>query len=82
MASRQPTFSSDELLADAGTDKEHLVQVNIWLSNISTFDEINAVWDQWIVPGTAPGCATVESRLALPDIKVEIQVLAVLPDLD
>tara|TARA_R100000093_G_scaffold71295_1_gene46628 strand:+ start:1626 stop:1988 length:363 start_codon:yes stop_codon:yes gene_type:complete len=72
----------DELLADAGTDKKHLVQVNIWLSDITTFDEMNAVWDRWIVPGTAPARATVESRLALPDIKVEIQVLAVLPDLD
>lgn len=70
----------DELLADAGTSKAHLVQVNIWLSDITTFDEMNAVWDQWVMPGQTPARATVESRLALPDIKVEIQVLAALPE--
>ena len=70
----------DELLADAGTSKEHLVQVNIWLSDITTFDEMNAVWDKWVAPGCTPARATVEARLALPDIKVEIQVLAALPD--
>lgn len=69
----------DELLADAGTSKEHLVQVNIWLSDIGTFNEMNEVWDKWVVPGCTPARATVESRLALPDIKVEIQVLAALP---
>lgn len=69
----------DELLADAGTSKEHLVQVNIWLSDITTFDEMNSVWDKWVAPGCTPARATVEARLALPDIKVEIQVLAVLP---
>jgi enamine deaminase RidA (YjgF/YER057c/UK114 family) len=69
----------DELLADAGTSKEHLVQVNIWLSDIAGFDEMNAVWDGWVAPGHAPARATVEARLALPDIKVEIQVLAALP---
>jgi len=69
----------DELLADAGTSKEHLVQVNIWLSDIGTFNEMNAVWDQWVSPGNTPARATVEARLAAPDIKVEIQVLAALP---
>jgi Putative translation initiation inhibitor, yjgF family len=69
----------DELLADAGTSKEYLVQVNIWLSDITTFNEMNEVWDKWVVPGCTPARATVESRLALPDIKVEIQVMAALP---
>ena len=32
-----------------------------------------------VLPGHAPARATVEARLALPDIKVEIQVLAALP---
>jgi enamine deaminase RidA (YjgF/YER057c/UK114 family) len=70
----------EDLLAEAGTDKRHLVQVNIWLSDISTFDEMNSVWDNWVPEGCAPVRATVEARLALPEIKVEIQVLAALPD--
>lgn len=69
----------DELLKDAGTDKKHLVQANIWLSDISEFEEMNSAWDAWVLEGHAPARATVEAKLALPDIKVEIQVLAALP---
>ena len=35
----------DGLLADAGTDKTKLLMVNIWLTDMSTFAEMNAVWD-------------------------------------
>jgi enamine deaminase RidA (YjgF/YER057c/UK114 family) len=33
-----------------------------------------AVWDAWVAPGTAR--ATVEAKLASPDYKVEIMVVA------
>jgi enamine deaminase RidA (YjgF/YER057c/UK114 family) len=66
----------DALLAAAGADKTMLVSAYIWLSDIATFDEMNAVWDKWVVPGQAPARACVEARLARPDIKVEIQVIA------
>jgi enamine deaminase RidA (YjgF/YER057c/UK114 family) len=66
----------DKLLADAGTDKRKLVQANIWLSDISKFDEMNKVWDAWVAPGSAPARATVESRLAAPQYSVEIAVVA------
>ncbi len=38
----------DGLLAEAGTDKTKLLMVNIWLSDIATFAEMNAVWDGWV----------------------------------
>ena len=66
----------DELLAEAGTDKSKLLRTNIWLSDISTFGEMNAVWDAWVVPGQTPARATVEAALATPDYKVEIMVEA------
>lgn len=66
----------DSLLAEAGTDKTKLLMVNIWLSDMSTFDEMNAVWDKWIAEGATPGRATVEARLASPLFAVEIAVIA------
>ena len=66
----------DGLLAEAGTDKSKLLMVNIWLSDISTFAEMNAVWDKWVSPGNAPGRATVEAKLAAPQFTVEIAVIA------
>ena len=64
------------LLAKAGTDKSKLLMVNIWLSDMSTFAEMNGVWDKWVVAGQTPGRATVEAKLAAPQFSVEIAVIA------
>jgi enamine deaminase RidA (YjgF/YER057c/UK114 family) len=66
----------DGLLAQAGTDKTKLLSANIWLTDISTFNEMNAVWDAWVAPGHTPARATVEAKLAAPQYKVEIMVTA------
>jgi enamine deaminase RidA (YjgF/YER057c/UK114 family) len=66
----------DGLLAQAGSDKSKLLSANIWLTDISTFAEMNSVWDTWIVAGQTPARATVEAKLAAPEYKVEIAVIA------
>jgi enamine deaminase RidA (YjgF/YER057c/UK114 family) len=43
----------------------------IWLTDIATFDEMNAVWDAWLSPDNPPG-ACVEARLAQLQFPVEI----------
>jgi enamine deaminase RidA (YjgF/YER057c/UK114 family) len=68
----------DAYLVQAGTSKDKLVSANIWLSTMSDAAGMNAVWQSWIDPETAPARATVESKLASPDILVEIMVQAVL----
>ncbi|MBL8588301.1 MAG: RidA family protein [Methylobacteriaceae bacterium] len=68
----------DEFLAEAGTDKTRLVRATIWLSDIASFGEMNAVWDAWVAPGNAPARATVQARLASPGHDVEIMVVAAL----
>ena len=66
----------DGLLAQAGTDKSKLLSANIWLSDMSTFAEMNSVWDTWVPQGNTPARATVEAKLAAPPFKVEIAVIA------
>jgi enamine deaminase RidA (YjgF/YER057c/UK114 family) len=66
----------DGLLAEAGSDKTKLLSASIWLTDIGTFDEMNAVWDGWVAEGCAPARATVEAKLASPKLKVEIAVIA------
>ena len=73
---RQILAKIDGLLAEAGSDKSKLLSANVWLSDISTFDQMNSVWDEWITPGKPPARACVESRLARPEFKVEIMVVA------
>ena len=66
----------DDLLGQAGSSKANLLSTVIYLSDIRTFDEMNAVWDAWVSPGNTPARATVEARLASPKYLVEIMVTA------
>lgn len=66
----------DGSLAEAGSDKSKLIEATIWLADMATFGEMNAVWDSWVVPGHTPARATVEAKLAGPQYKVEIMVVA------
>lgn len=67
----------EELLAKAGASKQGIVTANIWLADIADFAAMNSAWDQWVDKEHAPVRATVESKLARPDLKVEIQVTAI-----
>ncbi len=66
----------DGLLAEAGTNKAKLLTATIWLADIATFNEMNAVWDAWVSPGNTPCRACVQSKLAAPQYTVEIMVVA------
>ena len=66
----------DGFLALAGTDKTKLLSANIWITDMTNFAEMNSVWDSWVSPGNTPARATVEAKLASPDYKVEIMVVA------
>ncbi|BBK38640.1 hypothetical protein STAQ_37180 [Allostella sp. ATCC 35155] len=66
----------DAILAEAGSDKSKLLSANIWLPDIATFHEMNKVWDAWVSPGNTPARATVEAKLATPQLRVEIAVIA------
>jgi enamine deaminase RidA (YjgF/YER057c/UK114 family) len=66
----------DALLAATGSDKSKLLSATVWLADISTFPEMNAVWDGWVDPVHTPARATVEAKLAAPQFAVEISVIA------
>lgn len=68
--------SVDALLAKAGTDKTKILQAIIWLADMNTFAEMNAVWDSWVPQGNTPARATGEAKLATPDYKVEVIITA------
>jgi enamine deaminase RidA (YjgF/YER057c/UK114 family) len=66
----------DSHLAKAGSDKSKLLTATIYLPDMKTFPEMNAVWDGWVSAGNTPARATVEAKLAAPPYKVEIAVIA------
>ena len=66
----------ERLLTEAGTDTSHILMAQIYLADIADIDAMNVVWDDWVPPGDAPPRATVQARLARPELKIEIVVTA------
>jgi enamine deaminase RidA (YjgF/YER057c/UK114 family) len=66
----------DAALEERGTDKTRILSAQIWLSDITLRDAMNEVWTAWVPAGQAPARACVESRLAAPNMLVEIMVIA------
>ncbi|MEQ9260496.1 MAG: RidA family protein [Roseovarius sp.] len=66
----------EALLAEAGSDKTRMLQCVIWLADMADFAEMNSVWDAWVPEGHAPARACGEAKLAHPDLKVELIVVA------
>jgi len=66
----------DGHLKKAGSDKSKLLTATIYLTDMKTFAEMNAVWDGWVSAGNTPARATVEAKLASPQYNVEIMVAA------
>jgi enamine deaminase RidA (YjgF/YER057c/UK114 family) len=63
-------------LQEAGSDKSRILRAQIYLKDIQDIGAMNAVWDAWVVSGTAPPRATVQAALADPAWKIEIVVTA------
>lgn len=70
----------DALLAQAETHRRNLLSVNIFLSDIEQWQEMNEVWSAWITPGRAPVRVTAEARLAAPKYLVEMAATAAVPE--
>jgi enamine deaminase RidA (YjgF/YER057c/UK114 family) len=66
----------ESILQQVGSDKTCILKANIWLADISTFQEMNKAWDAWVVAGKTPVRATVEAKLAAPEYAVEIMIEA------
>jgi enamine deaminase RidA (YjgF/YER057c/UK114 family) len=66
----------DELLEQAGSDKEHILSATIYIKEMSDFSQMNEVWDNWIPEGYAPARACVEASMARDVLLVEISVIA------
>ncbi|MDH4180363.1 MAG: RidA family protein [Betaproteobacteria bacterium] len=75
---RQVLAQIDRLLAEAGSDKTKIASATIYLPDMADFAAMNAVWEAWVPAGATPARATVQAKLAGPDYRIEIQVVAAL----
>jgi len=66
----------DDLLAKAGSERDKLLSVTIYIRDMKDFAAMNAVWDTWVAAGEKPARACVEARMARPEVLVEFSVVA------
>jgi len=66
----------DDLLEQAGSDKEHILSATIYIKDMKYFGEMNGVWENWLPEGHAPARACVQASMAREALLVEISVVA------
>ena len=73
---REVLAQIDRLLAECGSDKTRILTAQVWMADMADFAEMNAVWEAWVPAGHTPARASGESKLAAPEYKVEVIVVA------
>lgn len=70
----------DALLAEAGTSREHLLTVTVYLADVTTAPAMNEAWTAWL-GNAAPRCtrATIGAPLVRPELLVEVVATAAIP---
>lgn len=66
----------DALLAEAGSGRHRILAANVYLRDMDDFAAMNQVWEGWLPAGAAPARTTVEARLASPQLRVEVTIIA------
>ena len=66
----------DRLLAECGSDKTCILSCQIYLADLADFDGMNQEYDAWVPGAHSPPRATVQAKLANPDWRIEIVVVA------
>ena len=66
----------EELLNKAGTKKENILSVTVYIKDMSMFSSMNEVWDAWTDKENPPARTCVEAKMAKEEILIEMTVIA------
>jgi enamine deaminase RidA (YjgF/YER057c/UK114 family) len=78
---REVLGSLERLLEQAGSGRDRILMATIYLTDLADYEGMNAVWDAWIPPGSAPSRACVQVlALAQPGWRIEIALVAATGD--
>lgn len=67
---------TEEILERYGSDKEHILHVDVYLQRQEDVSVFNEIWDQWVIKGCEPTRACMVAKLGRPQILVELVVIA------
>jgi len=72
---RQALAAIDKTLADAGSDKSHILRATVYITDMAKKSEMNRAWDEWVDMANPPQRACIGVVLEGDDL-VEILVIA------
>lgn len=64
------------LLAEAGSSRDHILSVTIFIKDMANFAAMNEIWNAWVADHEKPVRACVQAQMARDAIEVEICVIA------
>jgi enamine deaminase RidA (YjgF/YER057c/UK114 family) len=68
------------LLAEAGSDKDHILSATVFLRDMKDFAMMNDIWNAWLADCGKPARACVAAEMARREILVEICIVAAVKD--
>jgi len=71
--------NTQALLAEAGGSLSDIVNVTVYLLQMSDFDEMNRAYKEMLTERPLPARATVAVKEMLPGVKVEMVITAYIP---
>lgn len=70
----------DRLLKSVNTSSKNILNMTIYLTDETTYEEMNKAFDEWIPDGCAPARATIGNvKFPNPMWKIEITLTAYIP---
>ncbi len=77
-AQAEQTFRNlQRVLVAGGSDLEHVVKVTIYLTDMANFSKIVELRGRWFAPPWPADTIVEVSALALPELEIEIEAIAV-----
>ena len=73
---RQVMENIKAILKEAGTTLDRVVKMNVILTRISDFQEMNDIYRSYFKEGNYPARTTIEAPLAVPGMLLEIECAA------
>jgi 2-iminobutanoate/2-iminopropanoate deaminase len=64
------------ILEAAGTSFDRVAKCNVFLTDIKNFQKMNEIYKTYFKPGNFPARTTVEVKMAVPNMMLEIECVA------
>jgi len=76
---KQVLANMDAVVKELGASKADIASIQVWLADMSDFQGMNAVWDEWVDRVSPPARATGGVALARAGMRVEMIAVVAMP---